>query len=222
VGSARCRHASAIGRCCMLCTVLAGTALLQQLQPRPRSAAAAAVVEGCRRVPTHHTTPYAPRPMGLMGAYLAGHSNRLPQTCCVVAAGARGELTPLRMADRCARLPPGWQTTHPAARRNANSGAGGHLLSQQRSHVFLPGTPLTMNWLYSLLYTSSEWDTSAGGAPEAAATADAADGGALAPSKPAELLAVPLLPSTIGESTMALIIMRSERCEAYNGLSRFH
>lgn len=29
---------------------------------------------------THHTTPYAPFPMGFMGKYLAGHSNKLPQT----------------------------------------------------------------------------------------------------------------------------------------------
>lgn len=30
--------------------------------------------------PTYQTTPYAPLPMGLMGAYLAGHSNKLPHT----------------------------------------------------------------------------------------------------------------------------------------------
>lgn len=31
--------------------------------------------------PTHQTTPYAPFPIGLMGRYFAGHSNRLPHTC---------------------------------------------------------------------------------------------------------------------------------------------
>ncbi len=30
---------------------------------------------------THQTTPYAPLPMGLMGRYRAGHSNKDPQTC---------------------------------------------------------------------------------------------------------------------------------------------